>query len=173
MRQLLLLKKKQVFLMINILISHNYYLEFILKILNTINHNILSILFYQLLIVLMEFIHEPMFLPHFKKDIINLYFTVDSEDRGRVEASAKHNNFDFSLLYTGTRSFVLKISGYDNYLGFIYMETNKGMNIHDDLSSGNEHVSNEITSKFLRHYKSPYLVTETYKNFITHGKSFI
>ena len=109
----------------------------------------------------------------FKIDIMNLYFTVDSEDRGRIEASAKHNNFDFSLLYTGTRSFVLKISGYDNYLGFIYMETNKGMNIHDDLSSGNEHVSNEITNKFLRYYKSPYLVTETYKNFITQGKSFI
>ena len=108
-----------------------------------------------------------------KKDIMNLYFTVDSEDRGRIEASAKHNNFDFSLLYTGTRSFVLKISGYDNYLGFIYMETNKGMNIHDDLSSGNEHVSNEITNKFLKYYKSPYLVTETYKNFITQGKSFI
>ena len=109
----------------------------------------------------------------FKKDIMNLYFTVDSEDRGRIEASAHHNNFDFSLLYTGTRSFVLKISGYDNYLGFIYMETNKGMNIHDDLSSGNEHVSNEITNKFLRYYKSPYLVTETYKNFIIQGKSFI
>ena len=109
----------------------------------------------------------------FKTDIMNLYFTVDSEDRGRIEASAKHNNFDFSLLYTGTRSFVLKISGYDNYLGFIYMETNKGMNIHDDLSSGNEHVSNEITNKFLRYYKSPYLVTETYKKFITQGKSFI
>ena len=109
----------------------------------------------------------------FKTDIMNLYFTVDSEDRGRIEASAKHNNFDFSLLYTGTRSFVLKISGYDNYLGFIYMETNKGMNIHDDLSSGNEHISNEITNKFLRYYKSPYLVTETYKNFIIQGKSFI
>ena len=109
----------------------------------------------------------------FKKEIMNLYFTVDSEDRGRIEASAKHNNFDFSLLYTGTRSFVLKISGYYNYLGFIYMETNKGMNIHDDLSSGNEHVSNEITDKFLRYYKSPYLVTETYKDFITQGKSFI
>ena len=53
------------------------------------------------------------------------------------------------------------------------METNKGMNIHDDLSSGNEHISNEITNKFLRYYKSPYLVTETYKDFITQGKSFI
>jgi len=109
----------------------------------------------------------------FKKDIMNLYFTVDSEDRGRIEASAHHNNFDFSLLYTGTRSFVLKISGYDSYLGFMYMETNKGMNIHDDLNSGNEHISNEITNKFLRYYKSPYLVTETYKNFIIQGKSFI
>ena len=109
----------------------------------------------------------------FKDGIRNLYFTVDSEDRGRIEASAKHNNFDFSLLYTGTRSFVLKISGYDNFIGFVYMETNKGMNIHDDLSSGNEHISNEIMNQFLKYYKSPYLVTDTYKKFITQGKNFI
>ena len=109
----------------------------------------------------------------FKEGIRNLYFTVDSEDRGRIEASAKHNNFDFSLLYTGTRSFVLKITGYDNFIGFVYMETNKGMNIHDDLSSGNEHISNEIMNQFLKYYKSPYLVTDTYKEFITQGKNFI
>jgi len=109
----------------------------------------------------------------FKECIRNLYFTVDSEDRGRIEASAKHNNFDFSLLYTGTRSFVLKIAGYDNFIGFVYMETNKGMNIHDDLSSGNEHISNEIMNQFLKYYKSPYLVTDTYKEFITEGKNFI
>ena len=109
----------------------------------------------------------------FKEGIRNLYFTLDSEDRGRIEASAKHNNFDFSLLYTGTRSFVLKIAGYDNFIGFVYMETNKGMNIHDDLSSGNEHISNEIMNQFLKYYKSPYLVTDTYKEFITQGKNFI
>ena len=109
----------------------------------------------------------------FKEAIRNLYFTVDSEDRGRIEASAKHNNFDLSLLYTGTRSFVLKIAGYDNFIGFVYMETNKGMNIHDDLSSGNEHISNEIMNQFLKYYKSPYLVTDTYKEFITQGKNFI
>ena len=109
----------------------------------------------------------------FKEGIRNLYFTVDSEDRGRIEASAKHNNFDFSLLYTGTRSFVLKIAGYDNFIGFVYMEINKGMNIHDALSSGNEHISNEIMNQFLKYYKSPYLVTDTYKEFITQGKNFI
>ena len=53
------------------------------------------------------------------------------------------------------------------------METNKGMNIHDDLSSGNEHISNEIMNQFLKYYKSPYLVTDTYKKFITQGKNFI
>jgi len=109
----------------------------------------------------------------FKEDLVDLYFDIDSEDRGRIEASAKHNNFNFSLLYTGTRSFVLKINGYDNFIGFIYMETNKGMNIHDDLSSGNEHISNQIMNQFLKNYKSPYLVTDTYKSFITEGKSFI
>jgi len=49
----------------------------------------------------------------------------------------------------------------------------RGINIHDDLSSGNEHISNEIMNQFLKYYKSPYLVTDTYKEFITQGKNFI
>jgi hypothetical protein len=53
------------------------------------------------------------------------------------------------------------------------METNKGMNIHDDMNSGNELVSNQIVKQFLKLYKSPYLVTDTYKRFITNGQSFI
>ncbi len=109
----------------------------------------------------------------FKSDIKNLYLTIDSEDSGRIEASAHHNNFEFSLLYTGTHSFVLKINGYNGFDGFCYMETNKGMNIHDNLSSGNEHISSQIMSQFLKYYKSPYLITDIYKNFIREGKSFV
>ena len=109
----------------------------------------------------------------FKNDIKNLYLTIDSEDSGRIEASANHNNFKFSLLYTGTRSFVLKIHGYNDFNGFSYMETNKGMNIHDDLKSDNEHVSKQIMNQFLKYYKSPYLITNIYKSFIKNGKSFI
>ena len=71
----------------------------------------------------------------FKKQIIDLYFNINSQDTGRIEASAKHNNFEFSLLYTGTRSFVLKVDGFHTFSGFAFMETNKGMNIHDDLNS--------------------------------------
>ena len=109
----------------------------------------------------------------FKKEICNLYFSIDSEDHGRIEASAKHNNFIFSLLYTGTRSFVLKVNGFNTFSGFTYMETNKGMNIHDDLNSDNEHISNILMKQFLKYYKSPYLVTDVYKKFILEGKSFI
>ena len=112
-------------------------------------------------------------IDNFKSSIMNLHLTIDSEDSGRIEASAKHNNFKFSLLYTGTRSFVLKIYGYHVFDGFSYMETNKGMNIHDDLKSDNEHVSNQIMNQFLKYYKSPYLITDIYKNFIKEGKSFI
>ena len=35
----------------------------------------------------------------FKEGIRNLYFTVDSEDRGRIEASAKLNNFDLRVVF--------------------------------------------------------------------------
>ena len=84
----------------------------------------------------------------FKKEIINLYFSINSDDNGRIEASAKHNNFEFSLLYTGTRSFVLKIDGFHTFSGFAFMETNKGMNIHDDLNSNNEHISSILTVSY-------------------------
>ena len=109
----------------------------------------------------------------FKKEISNLYLKIDSEDRGKIEASAEHNNFSFTLLYTGTRSFVLKVNGLRNFEGFVFMETNKGMNIHDDLNSDNEHISNVIMSQFLRYYRNPYLITDVYKKFISEGKSFI
>ncbi len=110
---------------------------------------------------------------NFKNKIENLYMSVDSSNNSRIEASASHNNFKFSLLYTGVRSFVLKINGYRNFDGFTYMETNKGMNIHDDLNTENEHISTHIMNQFLKYYKSPYLITETYKSFIKEGKSFI
>lgn len=109
----------------------------------------------------------------FKAEMTNLYLDIDSEDRGRIEASAEHNNFKFSLLYTGTRSFVLKVNGLHNFSGFTFMETNKGMNVHDDLSVNNEHISNILMTQFLKYYKSPYLVTDVYKKFILKGKSFI
>ena len=112
-------------------------------------------------------------LNSFKKEMADLYLGIDSEDTGRIEASAEHNSFKFSLLYTGTRSFVLKVNGLRNFSGFTFMETNKGMNIHDDLSSNNEHISNILMKQFLKYYKSPYLVTDIYKEFILRGKSFI
>ena len=86
----------------------------------------------------------------FKEGIRNLYFTLDSEDRGRIEASAKHNNFDFSLLYTGTRSFVLKIAGYDNFIGFVYMETNKGMNNSMRITSPSSEKVNKLKTLFAK-----------------------
>ena len=47
------------------------------------------------------------------------------------------------------------------------------MNIHDDLNTSNEHISHILMSEFLKYYKSPYLVTDVYKEFILEGKSFI
>ena len=112
-------------------------------------------------------------ISEFKSKIVSLYLEINSEDMGRIEASASHNNFEFSLLYTGTRSFVLTIKGLRNFEGFSFMETNKGMNLHDDLSSNNEHVSNMIMKQFLKYYKSPYLITDIYKKFLENGESFI
>ena len=57
-----------------------------------------------------------------------------SDSNWKIESSATILNFKFYVLYTGTRSFVLKVDGLSDYNGFSFMETNKGINIHDSNS---------------------------------------
>ncbi len=109
----------------------------------------------------------------FKYKLNELYLNIDSEDNGKIEASATHNSFNINILYTGTRSFVLTIKGVDKFDGFSFMETNKGMNIHDDLCEDNVTISAYTSSLFIKEYKSPYLVSDIYKDFLKKGSSFI
>lgn len=109
----------------------------------------------------------------FCKKLLKLYLNINSKDSGRIEASAIHNLFNINVLYTGTRSFVLTIKGIDKFDGFSFMETNKGMNIQDDLSNENLTISSNMTSLFLKQYKSPYLISETFKTFLVEGESIL
>ncbi len=85
----------------------------------------------------------------------------------KIEFSATILNFKFYVLYTGTRSFVLKVDGLSDYNGFSFMETNKGINIHDSNSKPSTYLTKALKEEFLKKYKSPYLITDSYKEFLS------
>ncbi len=90
-----------------------------------------------------------------------------SDSNWKIESSATILNFKFYVLYTGTRSFVLKVDGLSDYNGFSFMETNKGINIHDSNSKPSTYLTKALKEEFLKKYKSPYLITDSYKEFLS------
>tara|TARA_Y100000590_G_scaffold423239_1_gene528910 strand:+ start:95466 stop:95900 length:435 start_codon:yes stop_codon:yes gene_type:complete len=89
------------------------------------------------------------------------------DDGWKVESSATISNFKFYILYTGTRSFVLKVDGLSAYRGFSFMETNKGINIHNSNFVDSKDLTKFLKEQFLKKYKSPYLITNSYKEFLS------
>lgn len=89
------------------------------------------------------------------------------EKDGQLESSSIINDFRVYILYSGTRNYISRIEGTGDFLGFCILLTNKGMNVNGDASLKSEPLANELKEQFLENYKSPYLLTETFLNFIS------
>ena len=81
--------------------------------------------------------------------------------------SVNENFFDFSvsIIYAGTRNFILTIKGEHYYKGFSIIITNKGMLVHSDADINSTSEAQILRDQFLKNYKDPYLLTETFLNF--------
>ena len=81
--------------------------------------------------------------------------------------SVNENFFDFSvsIIYAGTRNFILTIKGEHYYKGFSIIITNKGMLVHSDADINSTTEAQTLRDQFLKNYKDPYLLTETFLNF--------
>ena len=81
--------------------------------------------------------------------------------------SVNENFFDFSvsIIYAGTRNFILTIKGENYYKGFSIIITNKGMLVHSDADINSTSEAQILRDQFLKNYKDPYLLTETFLNF--------
>jgi hypothetical protein len=81
--------------------------------------------------------------------------------------SVNENFFDFSvsIIYAGTRNFILTIKGEYYYKGFSIIITNKGMLVHSDADINSTTEAQTLRDQFLKNYKDPYLLTETFLNF--------
>ena len=69
------------------------------------------------------------------------------------------NFFDFSvsIIYAGTRNFILTIKGEYYYKGFSIIITNKGMLVHSDADINSTSEAQILRDQFLKNYKDPYL----------------
>ena len=103
----------------------------------------------------------------FKAELEKIKVTGFVEKDGQIESISIINNFRVYVLYSGTRNFLLRIEGTKDLLGFCILLTNKGMNVNGDACIGSTPLANNLKDEFLENYKSPYLVTETFLNFVS------
>jgi hypothetical protein len=103
----------------------------------------------------------------FKEELEKIKVTGFVEKDSQIESISIINNFRVYVLYSGTRNFLLRIEGTKDLLGFCILLTNKGMNVNGDACVDSEPLANNLKDEFLENYKSPYLVTETFLNFVS------
>ena len=101
-----------------------------------------------------------------KKELKKLKMSDISENDWQIESSSTMLNFKINILYSRGRSFVLKIEGLSDYSGFSFMETNKGMIVHDNITKSPTSLAKDLKKEFLKHYKNPYPVTEIFLKFL-------
>ena len=102
----------------------------------------------------------------FKKELNNIKITNIIDKDIQIESNSIIFNFKVYILYSGTRNFILKIEGISEFSGFCIMVTNKGMAVNHDAAIDSLPLAQELKEQFLLNYKSPYLLTETYLNFL-------
>ena len=103
----------------------------------------------------------------FKEELEKIKVTGFVEKDSQIESISIINNFRVYVLYSGTRNFLLRIEGTKDFLGFCILLTNKGMNVNGDACIGSMPLANNLKDEFLENYKSPYLITETFLDFVS------
>ena len=84
---------------------------------------------------------------------------------GTISVNEKFFDFSVSIIYAGKRNFILTIKGEYYYKGFSIIITNKGMLVHSDADINSTTEAQILRDQFLKNYKDPYLLTETFLNF--------
>ena len=87
----------------------------------------------------------------------------------QIESSSRVLDFKVYILYVGVKNYIFKVEGLDHYAGFSFMETNKGMIVHDNVVDEPKILAKDVKKLFTKNYKSPYAVTDIFLNFINNS----
>ena len=84
----------------------------------------------------------------------------------QIESQTRVLDFKVYILYAGVRNYIFKVEGLAHYSGFLFMETNKGMIVHDNVDDDPKLLAKDLKVLFTKNYKSPYPVTDIFLEFI-------
>ncbi len=84
----------------------------------------------------------------------------------QIESSSRVLDFKVYILYVGVKNYIFKVEGLNHYAGFSFMETNKGIIVHDNVVDEPKLLAKDLKSLFTKNYKSPYAVTDVFLNFL-------
>ena len=84
----------------------------------------------------------------------------------QIESQTRVIDFKVYILYAGVKNYIFKIEGLEHYEGFSFMETNKGMIVHDNVTDNPKPLAKDLKNLFIKNYKSPYPVTDVFLDFI-------
>ena len=84
----------------------------------------------------------------------------------QIESQCKILDFKVYILYVGVKNYIFKVEGPNHYAGFSFMETNKGIIVHDNVVDDSKLLAKDLKDLFTKNYKSPYAITDTFLNFI-------
>ncbi len=101
-----------------------------------------------------------------KKRLKKLKLKNIKTDGDKIELQSKALDFNVYILYVGVKNYIFKIEGLNHYSGFVFMQTNKGIIVHDNVSDDPKLLAKDLKNLFTKNYKSPYLVTDVFLDFI-------
>jgi len=109
---------------------------------------------------------KDLSLREVKNSLKKLRITNIETKGQQIEVQSKILDFQIYILYVGVRNYIFKVDGLDHYAGFSFMETNKGMIVHDNIVDDSKLLAKDLKVLFSKNYKSPYPVTDIFLNFI-------
>jgi len=101
-----------------------------------------------------------------KKKLKKLKISNIVNVNGQVESQSTVLDFNIYILYVGVKNYIFKVEGINHYSGFSYMETNKGMIVHDNVADNPKILAKDLKILFMKNYKSPYVISDVFLDFI-------
>ncbi len=101
-----------------------------------------------------------------KRKLRKLKINKVSTRGNQIEFNSNILDFKVYILYAGVRNYILKVEGLEHYSGFSFMETNKGMIVHDNVVENPKLLAKDVKELFLKNYKNPYPITKVFLDFL-------
>ena len=85
-----------------------------------------------------------------KKSLKKLKIKNITTKDDQIESQTRVIDFKVYILYAGVKNYIFKIEGLEHYEGFSFMETNKGMIVHDNVTDNPKPLAKDLKNLFIK-----------------------